>query len=593
MRYVSLMWCGLLVVGLAWAGVVSAQAPETEPAAGEVAGSVRVASPVEIRLDSPRATMFTFLNAMNAIERGGAHGAQAWDAVAATFGAAEADEATRAAAPALFEALKRLGNVEETDLPGAEVREEGLHRYTFFPGRPEQAWVWEELKAFGGWPRGSIVLEAADAGAPGAAWRFTRETIADAPALAESLQPLPPRHFAAIDDTDDDVAGLLGPTFVFTRWWEWAALLGCIFAGLAAGKILSTVLRGIGKRLRERHWPLRAVMFESFASPGSLALLTVGLAVGLHVFIYLQDAVAQFTFRVLEFLFLIATGWALYNLVDVVELAILRVSGRTANRLDDMVVPLIRKSLRIFIIVVFFLVVAQNVFGVDITGWLAGLGIAGLAVSLAAQDSVKNLFGSLTVFFDKPFVVGDFISYGGYTGTVEEIGFRSTRLRLLSGHLVTIPNMKWNDSDVENIQARPHIRREMNITIPYNTPPERVEQAVGIVREVLTSPEVVESGRFNMESLPPRVAFNEFNADSLNIKAYYWYQLGGDPQRGFFTYMDHAEAVNKRLFARFAEAGIEFAIPARTLYLSSDPRRELRVLAEGADRDDDAAAQPV
>src|SRR5690606_3820215 len=151
-------------------------------------------------------------------------------------------------------------------------------------------------------------------------------------------------------------------------------------------------------------------------------------------------AVAGFTARVLALLYIIAGGWFLYNLVDLVDVALQRYTLRTKSTFDDQIVPLVRKTLRIFLVVVIVLFTAENVFDADITAWLAGLGIAGLAVSLAAQDSLKNLFGSLTIFLDRPFAVGHFVTYNGFTGTIEQIGFRSTRLRTLYGHLVTIPN---------------------------------------------------------------------------------------------------------------------------------------------------------
>ena len=181
------------------------------------------------------------------------------------------------------------------------------------------------------------------------------------------------------------------------------------------------------------------------------------------------------------------------------------------------------------------------------------------------------------MFFDKPFLVDDFIVFDGFTGTVEEIGFRSTRLRLLSGHLATIPNMKFIDGNVENISKRPYIRRQMDVTITYDTEPDMIEKAVDILRDVLNDPEVVEMGKFTMEDNPPRISFNELNSASLNIRAYYWYQLADDKDRGFFTFLEHAQIVNMKLFRAYGEAGIDFAFPTQTLYLAGDPSRELQV----------------
>ena len=117
----------------------------------------------------------------------------------------------------------------------------------------------------------------------------------------------------------------------------------------------------------------------------------------------------------------------------------------------------------------------------------------------------------------------------------------------------------------------------MDVTITYDTPPGKIQEAVEILRAVLTDPQVVEEGRFNMEENPPRISFNELNSDSLNIRAYYWYQMAADPDRGFFTFLEHAQVVNLKLFHAYEEAGIDFAFPTQTLYLAGDPQRKLRV----------------
>ena len=373
---------------------------------------------------------------------------------------------------------------------------------------------------------------------------------------------------------------LLGPTFANTSWGEWSGLLLGIFAGLLIGKIVHASCRAAAGRSTSRGWEIRSTVLHNIASPASLAILAIGIMVGLE-FIQLDKAIDDLANRILMFLFILSVGWFLFNLVDVIDVAMRRLTAQTETKLDDMIVPLIRKTLRIFLVIVFTFVVAQNIFGLNITSWLAGLGIAGLAVSLAAQDSVKNLFGSITIFFDKPFMLGDFIVFENHKGLVEEIGFRSTRLRLLTGHLVSIPNMKFIDNSVENISARPYIRREMNVTITYDTPPDRIERGVEILRDILNDPQVVEQGRFDIEKFPPRIAFNELNADSLNIRAYYWYQIAGEPDRGFFTFLDHSQLVNMKLFHTYGKAGIDFAFPTQTLHLAGDSNRKLDIHVTG------------
>ncbi|MCC6681153.1 MAG: mechanosensitive ion channel family protein [Phycisphaeraceae bacterium] len=396
------------------------------------------------------------------------------------------------------------------------------------------------------------------------------QAVTEAPDVQPPPDPTPVPIASSLMQT-------LGPTFQETHWWQWAALAVCIFLGLLAGKITSTILRSIGDKLISRNWHIRGTVFNNLASPISLALFSVGIYGGLVGFIQLHELKESFVDPLGQFLLLLALAWLLYNLVDVIDVLLRRLTEKTENKIGDMILPLIRKTLRVFLVIVFALVIAQNVFGMNVTGFLAGLGIAGLAVSLAAQDSVKNLFGSLTIFFDKPFLIGDFVTFDGQSGTVEEIGFRSTRIRLLSGHLVTIPNMKFIDTKAENVSARPYIRREMNVTITYDTPPEKIEQAVSILREILHDQQVVSEGMFDMENNPPRVAFNELNADSLNIRAYYWYVIPRRSERGFFTFLEHCQLVNMMLFRRFTEASIDFAFPTQTLYLAGDDKRQLTV----------------
>ncbi len=560
------LWLAVLVGGVLMPAGVWAQEPagEVEQSAAEAEATSEPATAVT--LDSPRAAMMTFLKSINdaLVGREGA-----WPQVLATLdtSAVGEDQDVQRLAEQLKEVLDRLGEVTPEELPDAAmVQREGVRRFKYFP-HVEHATLWERL---GHAPGGSIWLEA---GADDR-WRFSARTVAEAGQLWDSMKDLPPVYEA--DVTPGRVFTVVGPTFELTEWWGWVVLLGGIFAGLTVGKIVQATLRGMGDRDESNGQMIRATVARNAASPASLALFTLGLMVGLW-FIYMEEPVRLFFGNVLTLLYLLALGWFLFNLVEVVEHLFLSVTRRSSTRLDQMLLPLIRKSLRVFLVIVFTLVVAQNVFGLNITGWLAGLGIAGLALSLAAQDSVKNLFGSLTIFFDRPFTVGDVVSFGGVTGAVEEIGLRSTRIRIAAGHLITVPNMKFIDGTVENISRRPAIRREMNVTITYDTPTAKVQEAVELVKQVLTDSEVVAAGQFNMDKNPPRVNFDNFNADSLNIKAYYWYQLNQDPNRGFFSYLAHCEMVNLKLLQAFNEAGIEFAFPTQTLFLAGDPARKLTV----------------
>ena len=548
----------MLIVGL-WLGWIlgMASAVDAQPASDSPRGA-----PVTInQLDSPRATMFTFLTAMGEARRDSERTQTAYAMAASTMaGSEEWDPRTlRQRCDMLLALLDRIGTVTPEQLPDkAETLAQNLLLFQYFPQHPEHDWVWEKVD---GGPRGSLVLtKQADGN-----WQFSRTTMATLSTLYESMIKLPARH-----QTSSQLADLVAPTWERTGWQGWINLFISIFIGVTLGKLVSMGFRSFGDRVEKRGWPARATVLRNAANPVSLGIVTLGLAIGLQL-IHLEQGLFEFSLRIIKFLYLLSFGWFLYNLVDVLDLWLRDLTARTESKLDDMLVPLVRKTLRIFLIVVFSLVVAQNVFGLNITGWLAGLGIAGLAVSLAAQDSIKNLFGSITVFFDRPFSVGDFINFENQDAMVEEIGFRSTRMRTFDGHVVTVPNMKFIDGSVRNISARPSVRRVLDVTITYDTPPDKVERALQIIKDILAEPEM--TAVFDLDKLPPRVVFNDFNAASLNIRVIYWFMLRDG--RTFWDGMAFAEKFNLKLFRAFAKEGIDFAFPTQTLYLAGDHKRPL------------------
>ena len=151
-------------------------------------------------------------------------------------------------------------------------------------------------------------------------------------------------------------------------------------------------------------------------------------------------------------------------------------------------------------------------------------------------------------------------------GTVESVGFRSTRIRTLTGHLVTIPNEKLVNTSIENIGKRPHIRWLNNITITYDTPPEKVEKAVSILREILDNHEGMHP------DFPPRVYFNGFNDWSLNILMMAWYHPAD-----YWNMQAWQQKICLEILKRFNEEGIDFAFPSQTVYLANDDSRQLKL----------------
>ena len=242
------------------------------------------------------------------------------------------------------------------------------------------------------------------------------------------------------------------------------------------------------------------------------------------------------------------------------------VLGCDTDAMDDMLAPMVRKSLRVTIVVLTLLQIATTLSDKPLTSVLAGLGVGSLAIALASQETLKNFFGSLVIFADKPFELGDRIVVGEFDGPVESVGFRSTRIRTLDGHVITIPNGELANKMIKNISRRPYIKRVANITITYDTPPEKVQRALDIIREILNNHEGMNP------DFPPRIYFNEFNDASLNILVIYWYT-----PPDYWKAMEFGENFNMELLRRFNAEGIEFAFPTQTLYLAGDPKRPLKV----------------
>jgi len=255
----------------------------------------------------------------------------------------------------------------------------------------------------------------------------------------------------------------------------------------------------------------------------------------------------------------VSVALLVYYLVDVPDRWLRTQTSKTETKFDDMLVPIVRKSLRVTVALFAVVSIAQILSDKPVSALIAGLGLGGLAFALAAQDTIKNLFGSLVIFTDKPFGLGDRINYDGHDGVIEEVGLRSTRLRRLDGHLVTIPNGELANKSIHNIAPRPFIRRIFTVGVTYDTPPDKVRQAKEILLELLKDHEGLDP---NGELLP-RVFFSDFSASSLDFKCMYWYH-----PPAYWDYMEFTERLNLEILTRFNEAGIEFAFPTQTIHLA-------------------------
>jgi len=248
----------------------------------------------------------------------------------------------------------------------------------------------------------------------------------------------------------------------------------------------------------------------------------------------------------------------LFRMVDVFGAYLEKLADRTDTKLDDQLVPLIRKALRTFVVIIGGLVILQNL-DVNVTALLAGLSIGGLAVALAAQDTLKNFFGSVMIFVDRPFQIGHWITAGEIDGTVEEVGFRSTRVRTFRNSLVSVPNGKLADMVIDNHGLRHYRRFFAQIGITYGTPPDIIEVFVDGLTQIIKDHPRTRKDYYE-------VHLNEFAGSSLNIMFY-----------SFFDVPDWTGELRSRHevmleIIHLAESlGVQFAFPTQTLHIETMP----------------------
>ena len=414
------------------------------------------------------------------------------------------------------------------------------------------------------------------------------EVTSDVGELRErSLANLQERIRADFDDIDPPPErrnhdGRLEHIFELTRYTvvtrnpphAWLLLLLCILVGVFVGGVVLS----LGRKLRDRsssriaRWAGRA--FHVVNGPVMLASGVVGVTVGL-TWVWMPTAASDFLWTVVRMFFVVAGFWLAWNLCDVIAEGIGWLVARDRSAVDHQVVDITRKGSRLFLVVILVIFVTEVLLGSDFTGLLAGLGVLGLAVSLAAQDTLKNLLGSFTIYGDKPFEVGDLILFDGHFGTVDSIGFRSTSLRTLDDHIVSIPNAELVKNDVENVSRRAFVRRRFRLDLEFETPMDKVREAMDIVREIL------ESREHQPEDPPPRVIFEEVGEYSLRLMIEYHHAPGD-----YWAAKENDSEINSEILTRFEQAGVHLAFPTE---VHLNRRLDAAPANDGKDPQDDEA----
>lgn len=345
----------------------------------------------------------------------------------------------------------------------------------------------------------------------------------------------------------------LNNKFLIMKNWQWLGVLAIIIIGVIAQLILQFLFKKtiLKKFVRGNNIEVKKPRFASvsiFCISISWYFLTPVLSLDVEgVKTFMNAAILT---MIISSMFILVRG------ADVIKNILIAKAKETDNKVDDVLIPMFHKIIRLAIFIVGLVLIASNI-GVNVAGLVAGLGIAGMAFALAAKDTVENIFGSVTVLTDKPFEVGDWVVINGVEGTVEQIGLRSTRIRTFYCSQVNVPNSTLIKATVDNYGRRTFRRIKTYLSLTYDTPPEKIEAFCEGVREIIRNHPSTRKDYYH-------VYLNQFNAASLDVLLYCFIDCDDwaielrERQRLFMDIM--------RLATRLE---VEFAFPTQTLHMAN------------------------
>ncbi|WP_158089426.1 mechanosensitive ion channel family protein [Magnetofaba australis] len=434
------------------------------------------------------------------------------------------------------------------------------------PDTPEgEPYVWYNSE------EGNIVVERIEQGKHKGEWRFNQKTIDAIGELYEHFADRPIIEELRLQGVDETLTWEMRLERRMPQWMKkkYALLIGWQWVALGLLLVVSGLLRIIlpwlfrlllGPYLRRRIQADKVTLRQAFGSTG---YLTVFLLWFLALrYLQLPDEYVSVLLPVLKFLISLSIVLTGYRIVDVLGQQLIANNNFRLTRFDELLVPMLRKMLRMFVILIVVLFILEFWFNQPPSTIIGALGIGGVALALAAQNTLGNFFGSLTVIADRPFGIGDWIVIGNVEGTVEHVGFRSTRVRTFYNSLITIPNSRLVDTHVDNLGERRYRRAKTVLSVTYDTPPDKIDAFCEGVRELIRLHPYTRKDYYH-------VYLNQFSASSLDILLYM-----------FFDAPDWSTELRERhnLFLdiiRLAHRlGVSFAFPTQTLHIQRDAKSE-------------------
>lgn len=308
-------------------------------------------------------------------------------------------------------------------------------------------------------------------------------------------------------------------------------------------------------------------LFLSFELPLRWLFLVIGVYVAVGYFPYLEQSNLLFL-KIIRSSIIVLISWGLYNLSSSSSILFMKINERWNVDIDKILIPFLSKAIRFIIIAISFSIVAQE-FGYNVSGFVAGLGLGGLAFALAAKDVLGNLFGGVVIITEKPFSIGDWIQTPSVEGTVEDITFRSTKVRTFAQAVVVVPNATLANESITNWSKMGKRRITFNLGVTYDTPKDKLETVITRIDDMLKNHDAI-----HQETI--FVTFDKYNDSSLDIFLYFFTKT-----TVWETFLKVKQEINFNIMEILDEEGVSVAFPSRTLYVESqtdggaDPMRSL------------------
>ncbi|PKL85558.1 MAG: mechanosensitive ion channel protein [Ignavibacteriae bacterium HGW-Ignavibacteriae-1] len=387
-------------------------------------------------------------------------------------------------------------------------------------------------------------------------WVYSRETVRKIPELYDSTHLI---------DMTSFIGGLSEPwshKFIGLKLWQWVGIAIFILVGIMVYYLLKFFFSILLYRMFSKF--KRKDVFQKYVKPiaGPFSIFAVIFLV--DVFLIMLQLPSKFayyisvTIKVIQPIVITLMILRITNFIgDLLE----RMASKTKTKLDNQLVPFARTAMKFVVLILGVFYVLTNL-GIDITPLLAGVSIGGLAVALAAKDTVRNLFGSVTIFVDTPFEIGDWIIFDGVEGTVEEVGVRSTRVRTFYNSVITIPNGNLADMKIDNMGKRQYRRYVSRISITYDTPPDLIEAFVKGLRKIVDM-----HPHTNKENY--QIHLNDMGDSAIVVLFYIFFDAPDWTKE-----LESRHEIIYEVISLAHDLGVRFAFPTQTLHIEDFPEKK-------------------